>query len=169
MSWACLWFISQCLISQSKSLKMQTRISVYKLYTKSKALYIQVYQAAVSPLLRVKPPRYSWFTSAEQHSRIWGLTASSLRHLSFYMDTESQMHLHAHLHKHYIQSHTAWHSDNKRPIIIIFFISRVHERWIQCMGEVLKTQRQLVWTKARRFYLPAHRLDLPLSTDTVEK
>lgn len=27
---------------------MQTRISVYKLYTKSKALYIQIHQAAVS-------------------------------------------------------------------------------------------------------------------------
>lgn len=32
---------------------MQTRISVYKLYTKSKALYNQILQAAVSLLMKL--------------------------------------------------------------------------------------------------------------------
>ena len=129
---------------------MQTRISVYKLYTKSKALYIQIYQAAVSPLCHVK----TFLLQLVPHKV---LTASSLR-LSFYMGTESQTHLHAHLHKHYIQSRT--HSMALWQQASNYFISRVHERWIQCMEEVSKTHRQHVWTKARCFYPLVHRLGL---------
>lgn len=51
--------IHYVLYHKEESLKMQTRISVYKLYTKSKALYIQIHKAAVSLLIRVKHLNYN--------------------------------------------------------------------------------------------------------------
>lgn len=115
---------------------MQTRISVYKLYTKSKALYIQVHQAAVSLLIGVKHLHYNScvLSGAQQVSHFSGFpqasnmvwqhpdTVDRKRQLSlrqqtwqdffffFYIDTKSQTHLRTHYkkNKHYTHLQTLY-------------------------------------------------------------
>lgn len=92
---------------------MQTRISVYKLYTKSKALYIQIHQAAVrllivvglftSQLLFESVQRFIVGERHESASVRRGQKNSLLRGVRrrrgrvvfffFYIDTKSQTHL----------------------------------------------------------------------------
>lgn len=59
LSYALMVLIHYVLYHKEESLKMQTRISVYKLYTKSKALYIEIHRAAASLLIGVKHLNYS--------------------------------------------------------------------------------------------------------------
>lgn len=65
-----------------KVLKMQTRISVYKLYTKSKALYIQIRRAAVSLLIKFKPLNYSLVGQNHFSIRATRVSYEAWRHLT---------------------------------------------------------------------------------------
>lgn len=160
---------------------MQTRISVYKLYTKSKALYILIYQVASKSFkLQLAKSVLSGVASAGsnratrviyedwRHPDTVDEGKLSSRHLMwrdlFLHQYKAKMHrhTHTHLHKLYTRIHTNIiynrthiHTQPQRgtlaPGVPVWTFSL--SPGLQCLGEV-GAHKHYVSTKVRCFHLP---------------